>query len=290
MSARTTTAAVKIKSAGRWVPNWRVAQRNGAPAPARVRARRLLHQDRHTRGDLGAQLLDRRARAKPGDVLHEGRSRRGQVALVDREWGPELRFDVGRLEPGPHHADDLVRLAVDRDRAADHGGIAAVAALPEAVAQDDDVRVGPIFLFGEGAAQDGPAAQQAEDPRRDERRGHALRIAVAADRALAEPEALDRVGMLQLLPETDEVEGVERDPLPNLGRAGRLGVEPHQPLRVREGERPDQRGVDDGQERTAGADHQRESQRGDGGVEGTAREAARGVLRVAPQGIQHATR
>jgi hypothetical protein len=31
-----------------------VAQRHGARAPAAVRARRLLHQDRHARGDLGA--------------------------------------------------------------------------------------------------------------------------------------------------------------------------------------------------------------------------------------------
>ena len=85
-----------------------------------------------------------------------GDARRGQ------ERPPQIR--VGR-EPHAlgHDADDRVGDLVDLQRAADHGGIAAVAVLPELIADDDDGAAPAASSPGaEVAAEKRLLAQQAE--------------------------------------------------------------------------------------------------------------------------------
>jgi hypothetical protein len=82
------------------------------------------------------------------------------------------------VEAGWHHAHDLARLAVEGDRAADRAGIAAEAALPERVAQQDDpVASRPVFAVFERAPEGGSAAQHGEQVGRDGASHEALRLA-----------------------------------------------------------------------------------------------------------------
>ena len=61
----------------------------------------------------------------------------------------------GKLEARRHNADHGVLLVIQSDGAADDGGVATEAALPEAVTENDgDLAIaGPIFFVAEGAAK-----------------------------------------------------------------------------------------------------------------------------------------
>ena len=95
------------------------------------------------RRELGARLLDRRAGAQAANRANEVAAairvgRREPIRHEDIGLALGIRLDVP--EARRQHADDRRRPRVDVDRAADDRRIAAVAALPEAVAQNDDAR------------------------------------------------------------------------------------------------------------------------------------------------------
>src|SRR5262245_11440886 len=87
------------------------------------------------------------------------------------------------VKPG---ADDLVRIAAQLDRAADHRRVAAVLALPECVAQHGDRRGAAlaVVVVGEEAPQRGPYAERREELAARE---HRVREARLAGRLEAEP-------------------------------------------------------------------------------------------------------
>ncbi len=68
---------------------------------------------------------------------------------------------AGELEARRHDADHRVRPAVERDRLADDRGVASVARLPEAEAQQGDVHAGPVLVGGEVAAHAAAARRAA---------------------------------------------------------------------------------------------------------------------------------
>ena len=125
---------------------------------ADLHARRLVH------GVLGAQLprdlvhvrlrlLERHARLEPAEHREEREIARRLVRVVELQRLPDLRVgDEERFrrqpqpEPFGHHADDGLIEAVEADPCADDVGIGAVAALPEPVAENDDLAVRPAPL------------------------------------------------------------------------------------------------------------------------------------------------
>src|SRR6185369_7070907 len=60
----------------------------------------------------------------------------GALEVGRREWQPE--FTAIPAEPRRHHAENRVRRVVERDGAADGGGVAVVETLPEFETQDGD--------------------------------------------------------------------------------------------------------------------------------------------------------
>ena len=84
---------------------------------------------------------------------HLLRTRRPERHLIQREQTGAAR----------HHADDGVRAPVEDDRLAEDVGPRTEPALPEAVAQQDDVGAArPILVRGEPAAEHGLQPEQRE--------------------------------------------------------------------------------------------------------------------------------
>ena len=76
------------------------------------------------------------------------------LGRLERERPPHQIEPAIERRAGRHHADDGVRLAVERQLAADDGGIAAKLCRPQPVAQDDDVLLPRLILIGpEGATE-----------------------------------------------------------------------------------------------------------------------------------------
>ena len=103
-----------------------------------------------------------------------------------------------------------MRLAVDEQRAADRGRIAAVAAHPHAVAHDHQLRVRRDFVLGEHAADAGVAAEDAEEAGGDAAGRDRFGLAVAGDRALRRPDALEALEERDPCAEPLELEGRQR--------------------------------------------------------------------------------
>ncbi len=174
---------------------------------------------------------------------------------------------------GPEHADDFVRLAVQRQLAADDGRIAAEAAPPEAFAQDGDTpAVRQILGRGKGPPCRHRRAEQPEEVGADVSRRDLFRVALGQvdDAEPVRRHVLDDGGLPPPVVELGRRRPLSR----SLGR----GVdEHHQAARIRVGERPQQDGVHDREDRRIRADAER--QRGDGG-EGERRAVPRRPKRV----------
>ena len=99
------------------------------------RHREPIRDDRDEARDVGVCLLQRHAGLQP---RHTAVAEVGRVQLrpVEAEREDELRVAIEEAEPRGKHADDLARLAVDDDRLADDGLIAAELAFPVSVAED----------------------------------------------------------------------------------------------------------------------------------------------------------
>ncbi len=157
------------------------------------------------------------------------------------------------MERPRHHADDGVGRAVQHDLAADDGGIAAEARLPEAVAQDDGPR-GPlaVILGQEDAAEERRRAQQGKEVGGERGALQPLGIALAAEvggERQHRPHRLE--GRAHALP-VAVVGGRQLHlavPLCELGLP-----EPGQPLGLGEGQRADQHVVGEGEGGGGGPD------------------------------------
>ena len=96
-------------------------------------------------------------RLRDGDAGLE--LQRRPVIDVRFEAGLERDIDVrfAPSEPRGHHADDLIVLANELDRASYHSGVSAVVALPELVPEDDD----PLgILPGRGVCRHQPSSEE----------------------------------------------------------------------------------------------------------------------------------
>jgi len=93
-----------------------------------------------------------------------------------RQWDPG--FDRPELHAGRHHADDRVGLAVDRHRPARRERVRPETALPQAVAEDGDLRRPRRVVAGhEAAAARRADAEHVEEVGGDRGGVHRLRLA-----------------------------------------------------------------------------------------------------------------
>ena len=99
-------------------------------------------------------------------------SREDEFAAIEGQRHEKIEIAINDAEATRHYADNLARLCVDLDAAADHARISAEAPLPVAIAQHDGLRaVGVLVDCGEPAP----------DSRRD---GERLQDAVADQQCL----------------------------------------------------------------------------------------------------------
>ncbi len=189
--------------------------------------------------------------------------RHGRRRRVEGEGDPQIRRVGQPLEPGRHDAGNRVAVGVERQGLADDVRVRPEAALPQAVAQDDDVgRPRDVVLVGgEGASARGGDAQQAEVRRRDELGEDALRLVGARQRQRLVVEGGHRFEALRPVAPVGVV-GIRgapafharaHDVAPELDEARGIGV--RQRLRPH--------GVDEAEDRGVAADPDR--QREDGG-------------------------
>ena len=87
---------------------------------------------------------------------------------------------VGQGEARRQYADYGVGAAIERDGATDDVGIAGKAAAPETFSKDDNIVAGLLFCRQEGAAENGPHAEQRKEIRSVWGDTDLLRLAAAA--------------------------------------------------------------------------------------------------------------
>ena len=236
-----------------------------------------VHIGPHPRQHVQEPVVARRARRERGVRGHDVP---GNPQLGRRPWQVEARG---------HDPDHAPGHAVHVEDAAHHGGVAAEAACPEAVAHHHHAIPAGMAI---GHVEDGaPLPFGCEGPAKRRRDGHHpeeiggdldgfdhRRLAIAAKRR----------GARAVLPGGHGLEGaILRVPVQEVSRRGVLaitalrsvGVEDrHQSLRLAVGQWPEQHRVENAEERGVGPDAQ--GQRGRGG-QGEARLAAQAAQRVA---------
>jgi hypothetical protein len=145
------------------------------------RHREPIRDDRDEARDVGVCLLQRNARLQPGHaaVAEVGRV---QFRPVEAERQDELRVAIEEAEPGGEHSDNLARLAVDDDRLAYDGLIAAELAFPVRVAQEHALGCFQRVVVGrEVAPQDRVDVEEAQRAVRHEECLDAFGFAGAGD-------------------------------------------------------------------------------------------------------------
>src|SRR5215217_9609347 len=104
------------------------------------------------------------------------------VLLIESDRDPQPHVLREKLKTRRHHTDNCVLLAVEQNRAIEDVAIAAVATLPEAVAEHDDfVRPRPVFFIQKAATEKWLHAEQREEICIDCIRGPALRLTVTGE-------------------------------------------------------------------------------------------------------------
>ena len=129
----------------------------------------LLVAGRMSRGQALDDAVELGPRLRGGDAGLQAREH-GEVAdvaaaaLLRRRDRRHPQLGVGReLDAGRHHADHRGRLAVDADRQAEHAAIAAVARLPQRVAEDHHALGARLVVAApEAAAEEHRLAQDVE--------------------------------------------------------------------------------------------------------------------------------
>ena len=220
-------------------------------------------------------LRDRHARLEPADHPDEPRPGVGGGRAFEHEGGPHLGAS-GMDEAGRHHAHDGVALVVEGDRAPDHAGIGAEFPTPQRIGEDHDVVVARSRVFGsERAPQARGHPEDLEEVSREPVSDDRLRLAgpgeaagpVARGAQVREHAAAVAVGGV----------GHGRHRSARDAALGAVLPDPDEPVRVGEGQRPQEHGVHDAEDRHVGAD-------GDGeGGDGYGRRTRDGGAAPAPR-------
>ena len=212
--------------------------------------------------------------------------------LVDRERHPHLEVGLQEVEAARQHPDDRERLAVDEERLADDARVAAVAALPQPVGQDDDpVPARHLLLGQEGAAHGRPHAEHREERRRDADAADLLGDSIAAHRPRHRVEPVappdDVVERPALRAPVEEVARRRRDVVVHRPALRRVHVaDAHEAIDVRERRRAEEEVVGDREDGGGRADPEGEGQHRDEREAGVPPRAAQRVADVADEVLQ----
>ena len=245
--------------AGDTVGEWKHAH---VPVARRRVVRGILPSQRlHEHIDAALRVGDGDAGREPTDrARKESRARLDRGLVERRAAKPERRPDLGsalfarvarRLKASRHHADDAIRIGIELHDPADDSGIGAEHSLPQAVA-DDRLLVEPGSRIArvERVAEPRSHAEQVEVVRRDDEQADALRAGQSAEVVVVEPARRDvgeDAGAFQIVPLRNRHADVAR------ADAGIVVHDAHELLGVRVRQRPQQRRVDDTEERRAAA-------------------------------------
>ncbi len=256
------------------------------------------------RRELGFGRLRRDAILQPSDHLQDVVLPKPANHRVHADGQPDLRVVVHDVEAGRHDADDVVRTSVDRHGVTDDGP-AAKRGLPQLVREDRDgwtadarprrhrVRLArreepPLFRLHAKRREQmvvhecGPRAQRAIAGREIDRTGPAS--GAAGRHALANGECTDLRERPGHVAELEILGRGQSEPLERVG--GRVRGEAHQLLRSRIPERPQDRHVEDREDRGVGADAQRQRQQRDGSEHGSSPERADRIAQIPPDLVQ----
>ena len=163
-------------------------------------------------------------------------------------------------EPDRHHANHRVRLAVEHDRFANDRGIAAIAATPERLAQDDHAAAVGNVARGEHSADGvraGKLAERRQDGRDVNAGGWAIAVLSGAVLVHVGLECLERSGIL--LPGPNELHfGQDHDAHAGGVAARRLEIHERHAVRIRVRQRMQQQRVDDAEHGGVGPNTQRQ--------------------------------
>ena len=263
MSSTKPTAPSSTSSAGRMRPDDRSSSERtlsvhvGAKV-VRVRRLQILGERRH----LGLRALERDAGLEPrreiqvlvrvaaGERRRLERERHEQIGLAGEEAREALR----------HHADDLIRLAIQLDRLSDRARLAGKEPRPHAVAQHDDVLLARVVVVAaERAAEHRRHAEHVKPVAGDAHARYALGVAGAGEvRAELRLDG-DRLEALRLVAVVAEAARRHRR-LHVVERRIEV-LDRHQPRGYAVRQRPEQHGVDDAEDRRVRANAERERER-----------------------------
>ncbi len=240
------------------LPDELLLQRHDADAGARVRLRVVRRDARGDRLHLRARRLKARARLQTRDDLNPVPVARAGLLRADLQRRPQLGVAEAReAEARGQDADYRATAAARRDRLADDTLVAAVAPLPELVAQQHDAGAARRFVaLDEGSPAQRGHAERVEEVRADRRALHALRAFAAREREEGRREAGDRLELRALAPPVEEVRVGSLAPVELFLRVRLPEVD--EPRRVFEGQRPQERRVHDREDGAVGADAQRQ--------------------------------
>jgi hypothetical protein len=187
---------------------------------------------------------------------------------------PQFGWRECRRERGGHYTYHFVWFAIDQYGGTEDRRIAAEATLPQRVAEHCNSRIRLILGFRERPAGEWWPPEHCKQPGRYGAGDHRLRLYVAADGALAHPQALDGFDQRQVLAEPQEHTHAQRISGRPLVLPRRHQEQLHEPVAVGERQRTNERGVDHGKYRRRGTDDDREGRDRHDRVSGTNEKAA----------------
>ncbi len=192
-----------------------------------------------------------------GSLLRRGRER-------EIEGDPELEVGARELELRRHDADDRVRLAAQRDRAAENRTVSRETGPPEMIGQDDH---GLVHLCGKKNPSQARGGQQRKEVGGDDAAEELLGFAAGGERVLVGGEDRDAIERAVGVPEVPEV--------------GNREVRDHQAVHVAVRQGPQENPAHDREDRRVRADAQGQRQHRHGGEAGAPAEGSQRVSQFA---------
>ena len=259
----------------------RLVQRLDRDAAAFVGGGEVLGESVGDHRKVGSGRFNRHAGFHPPD--HSELVQRAQLRrrTENRPHGPHARA-TEQLELPRDDADDGERHAVETDIGADDGGVAVEPRLPQGFAEHGHVGAAAVVVGHERPAGNRLDAEGVEEPGCDPLAGDVLGETVGAGHhhaADARDVARDDVEGAVAIAPVGHVQGRHGTAR---GRRAALG-EHHQPIRVAERQRTEQRRVDEREDRAVRADAQGERQDRDGREAGLPAKGAGGIAEVVPE-------
>ncbi len=274
--------------------------------------RELLAQRRGDAVGVGLRLCHRHARLQAADDAERaGAARRGVEVEAHRRPDVDVRLDAGtrrkqQFEIRGQHANDFGAAVTKADRLADDVRIAAVASLPQPMAQNRQrrqrrwssrsgrrrarrwwrrLRLRGAVGVGEVAARGHRHAEHREDVGRGADRADLFRFAgLSGDRgATRRGDAGHAVERLGALAEVADIGNRERE-VEHVARP-QLGPHEHEARGIAVGQRPQQDAVDDAEDRRAGADAEGDRQNRDDSESRVFLERAQCVIEILQKGV-----